>query len=58
VASLLASSPDQHFKPNVGVVLVDFLIRHGFVAPDEVGYIELLGALRSGARLANGREPL
>lgn len=50
VAELLAS-PEPHFKPNVGVVMVDFLIRHGFVNPDEDGYIELMGALRSGVRL-------
>jgi len=45
VAAMLAT-PDKTFKPNVGVILVDFLLRHGFVSPDEPGYLELLGALR------------
>lgn len=30
-------------------VLIDFMIRHGFVDPDQEGYIELLSALRSGS---------
>ena len=35
-------------KPNVAVVLVDFLMRHGFVSPDEDGYLALLAELRNG----------
>ncbi|KAL1511258.1 hypothetical protein AB1Y20_006067 [Prymnesium parvum] len=54
VADMLASS-EAIFKPNVGVVMIDFLVRHGFVDPDEEGYVELLGALRSGA-LCSGKK--
>lgn len=50
VSELLAC-PQQQFKPNVGVIIVDFLVRHGFVSPDDDGYIELLSALRSGVSL-------
>ena len=35
-----ARPPEPRFKPNVGVVLVDFMVRHGFVNPDEEGHIE------------------
>lgn len=45
VCELVASS-DPLFKPNVGVVVVDFLMRNGFVSPDDPGYLQLLGALR------------
>ena len=56
VAELLAS-PEPLFKPNVGVVLIDFMVRHGFVDPDEEGYIELMGALRSGVALSGAGRP-
>ena len=56
VAELLAS-PEPLFKPNVGVVLIDFMVRHGFVNPDEEGYIELMGALRSGVALSGTGRP-
>ena len=39
---------NDNWKPNVGVVLVDFLIRHGFVSADDRDYLELVDALRSG----------
>lgn len=45
VCELLASD-EPRFKPNVGVVLVDFLVRNGFVSPDDPSYLQLLGALR------------
>lgn len=34
------------FKPNVAVVFIDFLMRHGFLSPDEDDYLELLTELR------------
>ena len=37
---------EVQFKPNVAVVFIDFLMRHGFVSPDEDGYLELLAELR------------
>jgi 8-oxo-dGTP pyrophosphatase MutT (NUDIX family) len=45
VCALVASS-EPLFKPNVGVIIVDFLMRNGFVSPDDPGYLQLLGALR------------
>jgi len=37
---------EVRFKPNVAVVFIDFLMRHGFVSSDEDGYLELLAELR------------
>ena len=37
------------YKPNVALVVVDFLLRHGVLAPETPGYLALLKSLRSGA---------
>jgi 8-oxo-dGTP pyrophosphatase MutT (NUDIX family) len=37
---------DADFKFNVAFVIIDFLIRHGFVGPEEPDYLELVRALR------------
>mmetsp|Transcript_35459 Transcript_35459/g.52063 ORF Transcript_35459/g.52063 Transcript_35459/m.52063 type:complete len:148 (-) Transcript_35459:45-488(-) len=42
---------DNEWKPNVGVVLIDFLLRHGNVDVDDVAFLELVDALR-GAKCA------
>jgi hypothetical protein len=39
VAEILSAGED--FKFNVALVLIDFLIRHGHVAPDQPDYSEL-----------------
>ena len=47
-------SPDDSnnaWKPNVGVVLIDFLVRHGFVDVNDPAFLELIVELR-GARCA------
>lgn len=36
------------FKANCNLVIIDFLFRHGFIKPEEVGYLKLLQSLRSG----------
>jgi 8-oxo-dGTP pyrophosphatase MutT (NUDIX family) len=36
------------FKFNVGLVLVDFLMRHGYLAPSDPGYERIAALLRSG----------
>ncbi|KAK9102144.1 hypothetical protein Sjap_019398 [Stephania japonica] len=36
------------FKPNCSLVIIDFLFRHGFITPEESGYLQLLESLRSG----------
>ena len=37
---------DNEWKPNVGVVLIDFLVRHGMLDADDPSFLELIGALR------------
>ncbi|XP_051149344.1 nudix hydrolase 20, chloroplastic-like [Andrographis paniculata] len=36
------------FKPNCGLVIIDFLFRHGYINPEELGYLDLLQSLRQG----------
>ncbi len=36
------------FKQNCNLVIIDFLIRHGFIAPETPGFLELCATLRSG----------
>ncbi|KAG1346248.1 putative Nudix hydrolase 20, chloroplastic [Cocos nucifera] len=38
----------EFFKPNCSIVIIDFLFRHGYISPDDHGYLELLQTLRSG----------
>ena len=47
VAQVVAA-PAPLFKPNCNLVVIDFLVRHGFVTPELPGYIELVSGLRSG----------
>ncbi|XP_078432265.1 nudix hydrolase 20, chloroplastic-like [Wolffia australiana] len=47
VASIIRQG--EFFKPNCALVIIDFLFRHGYVCPDDAGYLELLQLLRSGA---------
>lgn len=42
---------DNLWKPNVGVVLIDFLLRRGMLDADDPSFLELAGALR-GAKCA------
>ena len=39
---------DAAWKPNVGLVLTDFLVRHGRVPADDAAYLDLIRALRNG----------
>ena len=39
---------DDAWKPNVGLVLTDFLVRHGRVPADDAEYLDLIRALRNG----------
>uniref|UniRef100_A0A7S4RAB1 Nudix hydrolase domain-containing protein n=1 Tax=Ditylum brightwellii TaxID=49249 RepID=A0A7S4RAB1_9STRA len=48
---LKADDSDNLWKPNVGVVLIDFLVRHGILDSDDPYFLELIDALR-GARCA------
>jgi hypothetical protein len=35
----------SEFKPNCAVVVIDFLIRHGYIKPDHKNYLELINGL-------------
>ena len=39
------SSTDE-FKTNCAVVIIDFLVRHGYLSPEEPGYAALVKSLR------------
>lgn len=36
------------FKPNINLLMIDFLIRHGHLQPNDPQYLELLASLRQG----------
>jgi hypothetical protein len=36
------------FKPNINLVVLDFLLRHGHIQPSAPRYLELVAALRQG----------
>lgn len=38
----------KRFKPNCAIVIIDFLFRHGYINPNQPGYLQLLQSLRSG----------
>lgn len=46
VASIIRRT--EFFKPNCSLCIIDFLFRHGFISPDDDGYLQLLQSLRSG----------
>jgi len=46
VAALVDGS-DQ-FKPNVNLVIIDFLVRHGLLGPERDDYLALAMGLRTG----------
>ena len=46
VADLIANT--DRFKNNCNLVIIDFLLRHGHVRPEQRGYLELLAGMRAG----------
>lgn len=46
VASFIAET--DRFKDNCNLVIIDFLVRHGFLKPEQEGYLQVVGGLRSG----------
>lgn len=51
VASIIAAGPEASgdaFKDNCNLVIIDFLLRHGYLTPDMKGYCQLLVGLRAG----------
>lgn len=49
VAHVIAHTDD--YKPNCGVVVMDFLARHGYMSADLKGYTRLLAGMRQGGPL-------
>lgn len=47
VAELVRDTTE--FKDNCNLVIIDFLIRHGIIKPDQPDYLALLTGLRSGS---------
>jgi len=46
VIEIMATTDD--FKPNCCLVIIDFCIRHGYITPDEPGFVQLVHSLRVG----------
>lgn len=46
VAALVAGTDE--FKDNCNLVIIDFLIRHGQIVPEQPGYLALLAGMRLG----------
>jgi hypothetical protein len=44
----MASDYHDPIKPNCYIVIIDFLLRHGYVSPDVPGYLDIVRELRSG----------
>jgi len=49
--SVKEDDSNNQWKPNVGVVLIDFLVRHGILDVDDPSFLELVDSLR-GAKCA------
>ena len=41
-------APADEFKDNCNLVILDFMMRRGYLTPDMPGYLELLSSLRAG----------
>eukprot|EP00816_Leptocylindrus_hargravesii_P011026 CAMPEP_0196823094 /NCGR_PEP_ID=MMETSP1362-20130617/86122_1 /TAXON_ID=163516 /ORGANISM="Leptocylindrus danicus, Strain CCMP1856" /LENGTH=339 /DNA_ID=CAMNT_0042202857 /DNA_START=272 /DNA_END=1291 /DNA_ORIENTATION=- len=48
VLGLMDPNCDDPIKPNCYLVIIDFLLRQGFIAPESPGYLDVLKQLRSG----------
>lgn len=48
VAEAVAYGQPAAFKPNCNLVVIDFLVRCGYLTPETPGYLRLLAELRSG----------
>ena len=46
VAKVAEAVADGRFKPNCNLVIVDFLVRHGYLQPEDPGYVPLVHSLR------------
>jgi isopentenyldiphosphate isomerase len=48
VAAAVASGDPSLFKPNINLVVVDFMLRHGHLPAESQGYLQLCAELRQG----------
>jgi len=48
VIQSMAKNYHDPIKPNCYSVIIDFLLRHGYISPDTPGYLDVLRELRSG----------
>jgi hypothetical protein len=39
------------YKDNCNLVVIDFLVRHGFIGPETPGYLDIIRGLRPGQEL-------
>jgi hypothetical protein len=46
VAEVVAGGTE--FKTNCNLVIIDFLLRHGLLSPDQPGYLQLVRGVRQG----------
>lgn len=44
----LIAAGGEDFKPNCQLVVLDFAVRHGFITPDQPGYMDIVRGLRAG----------
>ena len=47
VVDKIVEGGSKGYKPNCNLVIIDFLVRHGFVPANAERYLELVGLLRS-----------
>ena len=47
VAEAVAYQRPEAYKPNCNLVVIDHLVRRGYVTPDAPGYLKLLASLRT-----------
>lgn len=46
----------DRFKPNCNLVVIDFLLRHGYIGPEHGEYLELMTGLRPAMKIRFGAE--
>jgi hypothetical protein len=44
---VILTHPCVSLQPNCTLVIIDFLVRHGWLTPDMAGYTQLVAALRA-----------
>lgn len=44
VADVIANT--NEYKENCTLVIIDFMVRHGYITPEQPGYIQLVHGLR------------